>query len=97
LLRESEFLEADQSFEYVDVNQYTQHLSLGKGTLCFTYCQVPIVYHLSNENRLGITFQNGTITVLDDLNVDAINSLKIFERTGEVVRIDVQLKPLTLK
>jgi hypothetical protein len=97
LLRESEFLEADQSFEYVDVNQQTRQLSLGKGTLCFTYCQVPIVYHLSNENRLGITFQNGTTAVLDDLNVDAINSLKIFERTGEVIRIDVQLKPLTSK
>jgi hypothetical protein len=91
LLRKSEFLEEAKVFEYVDVHQEPRQLPLEKGSLCFTYCQLPIVYTLADENSLSLIHQNGTIIKRDELAVDEQNSLKIFERTGEVIQIKVQL------
>lgn len=97
LLRKSEFLGEAQTFEYLDVHQETRQLPIEKGSLCFTYCQVPVVYALADENRLTIVYKNGAMTTLNDLTIDEDNSLKIFERTGEVVQIHVQIKPSILK
>lgn len=97
LLRKSEFLGEAKIFEYVDVRQEPRQLPLEKGSLCFTYCQVPVVYVLADENRLSIVHNHGATTTLNDLAVDESNSLKIFERTGDVVQIKVHLKPSMLK
>jgi hypothetical protein len=97
LLRKTEFLEEAKVFDYVDIHQVPQQLPLEKGSLCFTYCQTPIVYTLAAENRLSIVHKNGAIATLDDLTVDAESSLKIFERTGEILRIHVHIKTSTLK
>lgn len=97
LLRKSEFLGEDKIFEYVDVQQEVRQLPLEKGTLCFTYCQVPVVYTLADENRLTLVHNNGTTTTLNGLTIDENNSLKIFERTGDIVHINVHLKPSMLK
>jgi hypothetical protein len=97
LLRKSEFLEEATVFEYVDVQQEFKQLPLEKGSLCFTYCQVPIVYTLATENRLTITYKNSAPTQLNDLTVDETNSLKMFERTGEIIQINVQIKASILK
>jgi hypothetical protein len=97
LLRKSEFLEEAKTFEYVDVRQETRQLPLEKESLCFTYCQVPIVYTLAAENKLTIVHKDGAQTTSDSLTVDPGNSLKIFERTGEVVRINVHIEPSILK
>jgi len=97
LLRKSEFLEEAKIFEYVDVHQEQQELPLETGSLCFTYCQVPIVYSLAQENSLTITHKNGTSTTLDELHIDEINSRKIFERTGDITQINVQINASILK
>lgn len=97
LLRKSEFLGEAKIFEYVDVRQEPRQLPLEKGSLCFTYCQVPVVYVLADENRLSIVHNHGATTTLNDLAVDENNSLKIFERTGDVVQIKVHLKSSMLK
>lgn len=97
LLRASEFLEDTKVFEYVDVRQERQQLSLEKGSLCFTYCQVPVVYTLATENSLIVIYKDDTSTVFNDLNIDENNSRKIFERTGEIVQINVQIEPAMLR
>ena len=97
LLRKIEFLEEAKTFEYVDVHQESRQLPIEKGSLCFTYCQVPVVYTLAGENRLSLTHKNGATTTLDDLMLDKENSGKIFERTGEVVQITVHINPSILK
>lgn len=96
-LRKSEFLEEERMFEYVDVRQETRQIALEKGTLCFTCCQVPVVYSLAAENSLTITGRDGTRTTTAGLEMNTQNSLKIFERTGEVARIDVHIAPSILK
>lgn len=97
LLRKSEFIENNNTFEYVDVHQETKQLLLPKGSLCFTYCQVPVVYTLADENSLSITHKNGTTSVLNDLSVDEANSSKVFERTGDIIQINVQIKASALQ
>jgi hypothetical protein len=82
LLRKSEFLEEASTFEYVDIRQEHRQIPLEKGSLCFTYCQVPMVYTMANENKLTIVHTDDTTTTLHELTVDEINSRKIFERTG---------------
>jgi hypothetical protein len=97
LLRKSEFLEEAKIFEYVDVHQEHLQLSLEKGALCFTYCQVPVVYKLTTENSLTIMHKNGTSTTFNDLFLDENNSREIFERTGGITQINVQIKTSILK
>ncbi len=97
LLRKSEFLEEAKIFEYIDVHQASRQLPIDKGSLCFTYCQVPVVYTLATENSLTITHKDGATTTMKDLKVDADNSREIFERTGEVVQIHVHIQTSNLK
>lgn len=97
LLRKSEFLEEDKIFEYVDVHQAHRQLPLEKGSIGFTYCQVPIVYTLAAKNRLTIVHKNGTSTTSDDLGVDQSNSLEIFERTGNILQIKVEINTSILR
>ncbi len=97
LLRKSEFLAEAKIFEYVDVQQEDRQLPLEKGSLCFTFCQVPVVYTLAPENSLTIRYKNSASTTSDQLNLDARTSREIFGRTGEVVQIQVQIKASTLR
>lgn len=97
LLRANEFLQEAKIFEYIDVHQEPRQLSIEKGSLCFTYCQVPVVYTLAPENSLTITYKDGTTTIMNGLNVDNHNSRRIFERTGEVVQIQVHIQTSILK
>jgi hypothetical protein len=97
LLRKSEFLNEDKVFKYVDVHSQTQQLLLEKGSLAFTYCQVPIVYHLAAKNGLRIKHKNGTTTSFDTLSLDEHTSREIFGRTGEVVGIHVQMEDSALR
>ena len=93
LLRKSEFLETPETFEYVNVQQALQQLPLEAGTLCFTYCQVPVVYELGAENALQLVRENEAPITLNSWQVDAENSRKIFERSGEIVQIRVKIQP----
>lgn len=92
LLRKSEFLGETQIFEYIDVHQEHRQLPLEKGSLCFTCCQVPVVYSLATENSLTLIHKNNALTTSDDLTADENNSLKIFERTGDILHIHVHIK-----
>ncbi|NIS37221.1 MAG: hypothetical protein GWN79_28615, partial [Actinobacteria bacterium] len=61
---------------------------LEAGTLGFTYCGVPIVYHLGAEAWSRISWADGTeTTATADLDDDA--STALLSRTGRIGRIDV--------
>ncbi len=97
LLRKSEFLTEAKIFEYVDVHSAKRQLPLEKGSLCFSYCQVPVVYRLAAENGLKILHKNNTTTTSKNLNIDAHTSREIFGRTGEVVQINVHVEESILR
>ena len=91
MLRKSEFLTEKQLFHYVDVHGKTIELPVEEKSLCFTYCQVPVVYKLANENVLEIVSDKG-VSTFKKLNLDTTLSQKVFDRTGEIIHIVVHIK-----
>ncbi len=91
LLRKSEFLETAEMFNYFSVQNQNCAIALEAGSLAYTFCQVPVVYHNSPENRIILTNRDGEPLQFDGLTIDNKNSREIFNRTGLVMQIDVFL------
>ena len=89
LLKKEEFLVSENVFKYTDVNQQKQELILDKNSLCFTYCQVPIIYKLADKNGLEVVFSDKTFLKLNELKLDKKTSQQLFERTGEINKLIV--------
>ena len=64
-----------------------------RDSLAFTWCQVPIVYQLTNTgtNRMTVVYADGHASVTDGLTLTAADSTHIFNRDGAITRIEVDL------
>ena len=97
LLRGNEFLQESKTFHYIALPKKKNSILVSKDSLCFTYCQVPITYTISDQESLTVKFSNGNSTTLKTLSLDAETSADVFNRTGDVVELIVQLKKSRLK
>ncbi|MEM6720043.1 MAG: hypothetical protein AAF611_12035 [Bacteroidota bacterium] len=97
MLRKDEFLLEDKTFNYVNLASEAQELAVEAGSLCFTYCQVPIVYTISNQSSLEVELVDGSVRAFNSLSLDAETSQKVFDRGGEVAQISVHIKKDHLK
>ena len=97
LLRKEEFLSKETSFEYLSLFRGSQSITIPSNSLAFTYCQVPIIYHISDKDHLEIIFKDGTSSKIDALVIDRITSEKIFKRTGDIVQINANVNGTYLK
>ncbi|GLX81075.1 hypothetical protein [Thalassotalea eurytherma] len=96
LLRQCEFSSQPHEFKYLDVNNQWQVLSLPAKTLAFTWCQVPIVYQLTDADET-LKVQIGTHElVMPNLQLSSDIAQSIFERTAKVTSITLTLNPSTL-
>ncbi len=93
LLRKEEFLSKSCEFNYVDVNGARKTIPLEKDTLAFTYCQVPVKYHLSEEQKIMLHFNDRTEQQIMGDTIEREQSTKIFERSAEIVLLEVWLFP----
>lgn len=91
LLKKEEFLKTSKTFSYTNVGNEFKEIELEEGALCFTYCQVPVIYKLSNKDSLHV-FLNNKVLEFDGLTLDGHLSNLVFERTGEIDKIIVCLK-----
>jgi len=93
LLRALEFVPGPRSFGYLDVDDNWQEIGLPEPGLAFTWCQVPVVYTPASEGDTGlvVTHSDGSTTTLSELELPAELSSAIFERSGEVRRLDARL------
>ncbi|WP_340202429.1 hypothetical protein [Ascidiimonas sp. W6] len=92
LLRRNEFLSHPKMFEYLDVDANQKRLPLDANSLCFTYCQVPVIYKLADTESLEVIFSDEHHKQFDELQLDKETSEKVFKRTGLVSHIVVTLK-----
>jgi hypothetical protein len=92
LLRESEFVKTPKIFNYTAISKEEKSINLKEGSLCFTYCQVPIVYINSNIEGIKIFFIDKSSKETKDLILDKNTSKMIFERIGNVDKIEVSIK-----
>lgn len=91
LLRSSEFLKEPTKFRYTNVGNQKKELAVPKDSLCFTYCQVPVLYKLSTENRIKVVMEDAPTKVFDSLSIDKTHSNHVFNRSGEIKKIIVYL------
>jgi len=90
LLKLSEFLNEDATFSYVDINHNFCEYHLKPGQLGFTYCQVPIIYRLSEQDcNISILFNNQTTEDISGNILPSEISNKLFSRSGEIKEIKV--------
>jgi len=92
LLRRREFFQSTAEFNYFDIDGNAKRLELPAESLAFTVCQVPVVYRLSSGPlSIDVVSADGQTQSFDQEGLDAPTSLRLFQRTGEIERIDVQL------
>ena len=89
LLRAREFVSRPRKFRFLDVAGAWQEADIPAGGLAFTWCQVPIIYQLSDaaEPSLAITWNDGEEQVIDNLALPADISTELFRRSGRISRI----------
>ena len=92
LLRKSEFLREPAELSTFDLDGNELTVPLAKDTLGFTYCQVPVVFHLSGKLHIRLSKQSGSEEISGD-TLSAAASAELFARTGSIKQIDVWTKP----
>ncbi|NUO01423.1 MAG: hypothetical protein HUU01_12505, partial [Saprospiraceae bacterium] len=97
LLRKTEFLEQQQTFEYVNIRGEKEQILLQPGTLGFTCCQTPVVYAIQDKPGLEVVLTNGKSLAFDSLILDSDISRQIFQRNGAVEKIQVFVEAHALK
>jgi hypothetical protein len=93
LLRRAEFLEAPAIFEPLDLAGRRGRLELPAGSLAFTLCQVPLVYHLGEAPRISVTLAAGPARAFEGDRLDEATSAALFSRSGLLQRVDVWTTP----
>lgn len=89
LLKESEFLTSANTFHYISVADTKESITVNKNQLCFTYCQVPIIYTVAQEQKVVVTYDSGKEKVLNELTLDKEISNELFNRSNNVKQIEV--------
>jgi hypothetical protein len=97
LLRKEAFSKSTQVFAYTNIHQEQVQLSLEANVLCFTYCQIPVMYKIGNENSLKIIFSDDKYLIFNNLELSIEISQDIFQRRGTVKQIIVSITEQTLK
>jgi hypothetical protein len=91
LLRSSEFLSENNSFEYIDINSQKHMIELPAGSLAFTFCQVPIVYQKASKQSVEVVYSDGKTINLKGHTLDNEVSQHIFTRDGIIKQLNVQI------
>ena len=91
LLRKNEFLSETAEFSFYDIQNNHIKLLLPKNSLAFIYCQIPIIYKISNYSSITITFDKDTQVIEGQLVLDRALSKTIFERSGAIKKMEVSI------
>ena len=91
LLNKNQFLQQEEVVNFIDLDEKPFSMTLEKGSLAFTVCQVPIIYKISDKNQMEVKYENGNTETFSTLTLSHVLSQKIFQRTGEVVQVSVRI------
>ena len=91
LIPQNQFLQQDEKVSFVNFENNPFSITLEKGSLAFTICQVPIIYTLSDKNQIEVKYKDNNSEIINDSSLSYEVSQKIFQRTGEVNQIIVSV------
>lgn len=89
LLRKDEFLQKEEIFSYYDLKGKEQNINCKKNSFAITYCQVPFIFNLSDTAKIVVFNEDGEVINSDGLELDEELSQSIFNRSGEINRVEV--------
>ncbi len=92
LLNLNELLNESSVFEYFDLKGEKQQFTLDVGQLAFTFCQIPILYSASSEDKISITLRNKNKILIKGHVINPAISASIFQRSGDIVLIEVSFR-----
>ncbi|MFY0673330.1 MAG: hypothetical protein JXQ87_07990 [Bacteroidia bacterium] len=91
ILNRAEFISAPTTFKYVDVNGEFKTVDCASDSIAYTYCQVPVIYTLSDTPSLTVYHTNGKLEELDGATCTKEISEALFARNGQIEKIEVGL------
>lgn len=97
LLRKDEFLTKSKSFKYVNVHFEHKTIELTENSLAFTFCQIPVIYQLSDKSNIEVFDNQGNSKTIDQLTLDAKTSQDVFSRNGVIEKLIVNVVATNLK
>ena len=97
LLRKSEFLAEQKLFKYVDFTGATGEILLEANSLAFSYCQVPVIYKISDQSQIRVVFADGSDSISTSNALSVSESKMIFDRNGNIKCIEVDIPKEILK
>ncbi|MGV1006207.1 MAG: hypothetical protein ACOYEV_15885 [Candidatus Nanopelagicales bacterium] len=87
-LRSTEWLSEATTFQFLDVEGEPQTLELPPGSMAFTFCQVPVIYHRSDSLQVTAHLKNGEAAKSAN-GLGRQLSEEVFQRLGTVELIEV--------
>ena len=97
LLRKDEFLTHPKTFNYVNVHFEHKTIELKENSLAFTFCQIPVVYQLSESSSIEIFDSQGNSKTINQLTLDVKTSQDVFSRNGVIEKLIVNVVASNLK
>ena len=97
LLRANEFLTEPRTYRFIDIHHNEQHIPLEPQSLAFSYCQVPVVYRIADNSSIEVVLQDTHNMLIEGLELNKDFSNRIFNRSGEVRQLIVNLTKDLLK
>jgi hypothetical protein len=94
LLRKSEFLSEEKTFNYIPAGEKEASIQLPKNALAFTFCQIPVIYRLSDKAYIMVKFKNGKTETIEALSLNTELSRSVFARDKTIERLDVFVNPV---
>ena len=92
LLLPNEFLTKNKTFTYFDVAQHKRELRIKKDQLAYTFCQVPFLYSLSDQDtRIELSIQGESKTNINGNKINQTLSNYIFDRQGKVEQVELYI------
>ena len=92
LMQKSEFLSNEKVFSYFDILKEKCLIEISQDQLAFTFCQVPIVYILSQlSSSVTLFLKDDTKVTMKGNTIDKKNSKCIFERVGIIKKIECSI------
>ena len=91
LLKKSEFITKRDEFNFYNIHKEKTTIPLEKNSLAFTYIQIPIIYTLSDKDQITITLKNDERKTINGTELKPDISRSIFNRTGEINKIEVSI------
>jgi hypothetical protein len=91
LIPKNQFLQEEEIVNFIDFDNKPFSLTLEKGSLAFTICQVPIVYKMANTTQIEVKYKNESSEIISSSILSHEVSQKIFQRTNEVQQVIVSV------